>query len=303
MANYSEKMKGTALMVMACVFFCVMASLVKLVTHIDAFKISFWRFSIGMGLLGTAALFGRIQLKFYNWKLLFVRGFLGGAGIVMTYFVIVNIGISKGVVLVCTYPIFAYIFGIMLLREKPDVISTLIIVTAFAGICLVVGGGSAGAGIFKGFGLYEIMAVCVGLMSGLVIVTIRKLHETDSSYAIFFSQCAIGFWIAAVPSNAKAGQIGLGDGLVLVLIGVAATIGQLMMTQSYKHLPVRVGSTLAMLEPLFCYLAGVILFSELFSVESFIGTVLIIGSCTAMVLYGGHPTQLVRETIKKTGLG
>jgi drug/metabolite transporter (DMT)-like permease len=301
MTGYSEKVKGTALMVAACVSFCAMASLVKLVTHVDAFKISLWRFIIGMGLLGTAAMFGVIQLRFHNWKLLFVRGLLGGTGIVMTYFVIVNIGISKGVVLASTYPIFAYIFGIILLKEKPSVISALIVATAFAGICLVIGGGSAGADIFESFGFYEIMAVCVGLISGLVIVTIRKLHETDSSYAIFFSQCAIGFWIAAVPSNAGTGRIGFGDGLVLVLIGVTAAIGQLMMTQSYKHLPVRDGSTLAMLEPLFCYLAGVILFSELFSAKSVIGTILIICSCAAMVLYGDRPARLVRKVVEETG--
>jgi EamA domain-containing membrane protein RarD len=63
MFGHSDKLKGTALMVTACVFFCVMVSLVKLVTHIDAFKIGLWRFVTGMGLLGTAALFGRIQLK------------------------------------------------------------------------------------------------------------------------------------------------------------------------------------------------------------------------------------------------
>ena len=81
MSGYSEKFKGTALMVTACAFFCVMASLVKLVTHIDAFKIGLWRFVVGMGLLGTAAMFGVMQLKFHNWRLLFVRGLLGGAAI------------------------------------------------------------------------------------------------------------------------------------------------------------------------------------------------------------------------------
>lgn len=297
---HSDKLKGTALMVTACVFFCVMASLVKLVTHIDAFKIGLWRFVIGMGLLGTAALFGRIQLKFHNWKLLFVRGLLGGAGIVITYFAIVNLGMSKGMVLVSTYPIFAYIFSITLLKEKPSVVSALLIATAFAGICLVVGGSNDGAGIFESFGFYEILAVSVGLIGGLVIVTIRKLHETDSSYAIYFSQCAIGFWIAVVPASARSSRIDLLDGLILVLIGVTATVGQLMMTQSYKHLPVRMGAMLAMLEPVFCYLAGVALFGELLSARSVIGTLLIIGSCVTVLLHDGRPANLTVRVVEKT---
>jgi drug/metabolite transporter (DMT)-like permease len=245
-------------------------------------------------------MFGRIQLKFHNRKLLFVRGLLGGAGVVMTYFVIVNLGISKGMVLVSTYPVFAYIFGVILLKEKPGVVSAMLIMTAFAGICLVVTGGNGGAGIFKGFGLYEILAVSVGLISGLVIVTIRKLHETDSSYAILFSQCAIGFWIAVVPSGSQSGRVTFGDGLILVLIGVTATVGQLMMTQSYKHLPVRIGATLAMLEPVFCFLAGVVIFGELFSARSILGTLLIIGSCVTMLLHDGRRANLANRVVNET---
>jgi drug/metabolite transporter (DMT)-like permease len=291
MLGYGGKLKGTVLMVTACAFFCVMASLVKLVTHVDAFKIGLWRFAVGMGLLGTVAMFGGIRLKFHNRRLLFVRGLLGGAGVVMQYFVIVNLGISKGVVLGSTYPIFAYIFGVILLKEKPGVISALITAAAFAGVCLVVGGGG-GSGIFDGFGFYEILAVSIGVISGLVVVTIRKLHETDSSYAIFFSQCAIGFCIAVFPANAGPGGVVLTDAAILLLIGITAAIGQLMMTQSYKYLPVRTGATLAMFEPMFCYLAGVVLFDEWFSAESAAGTLLIIGSCAAMVLQDGRRAKL-----------
>jgi len=300
MFGHSDRLKGTVLMVTACVFFCVGASLVKLVTHIDAFKIGLWRFVIGMGLLSTAAFFGGIQLKFHNRRLLFVRGLLGGAGIVITYFAIVNLGMSKGMVLVSTYPIFAYIFSIILLKEKPGVVSALLIATTFAGICLVVRGGNDGARIFESFGVYEILAVGAGLIGGLVIVTIRKLHETDSSYAIYFSQCAIGFWIAVVPAGARSSRIDLRDGLILVLIGVTATVGQLMMTQSFKHLPVRIGATLAMLEPMFCYLAGVALFGELLSAKSVIGTLLIIGSCVAVLLHDGRPANLAVRVVGKT---
>ena len=62
------------------------------------------------------------------------------------------------------------------------------------------------------------------------------------------------------------------------------------MTQSYKYLPVRMGATLAMLEPVFCYLAGVAVFGELLSVNSIIGTLLIIGSCVAVLLHEGRLT-------------
>jgi len=302
MFGQSEKFKGTALMISACAFFCVMASLVKLVSHVDGFMIGFWRFVIGMGMLGTMAIFGVIRLKFHNWRLLLVRGLLGGAGVVIFYFSIVNLGVSKGVVLASTYPIFAYIFSMILLREKPGIVSALLIAAAFAGICLVAGGSNGIANIFAGFGFYEILAVSVGVIGGLVIVTIRKLHETDSSYAIYFSQCAIGFWIAVIPANAGSSRIDFGDCLILAMIGVTATVGQLMMTQSYKHLPVRTGATLAMLESAFCYLAGVVLFGEFFSAKSVMGTILIIDSCMIVLLNKACPAESAVRIVDKTEL-
>jgi drug/metabolite transporter (DMT)-like permease len=90
-----------------------------------------------------------------------------------------------------------------------------------------------------------------------------------------------------VPASGGSSGVDFTAGLILVLIGVTATVGQLMMTQSYKHLPVRTGAILAMLEPTFCYFAGVAIFGELFTAKSVVGTVLIIGSCAAVVLHEG----------------
>ncbi len=287
MFGRNEKLKGTALMVTACMLFAVMASLVKLLTQVDGFIIGLWRFVVGMCLLGVMAGFGVVRLKFHNRRLLFVRGLLGGVGVVMFYFAVVKLGVSKGVVLGSTYPIFAYVLSVILLKERPNLVSAVLVVTAFFGIYLVVAGGNGVDGIFECFGPWEILAISVGLIGGIVIVTIRKLHETDNSYSIYFSQCAIGFCIAVVPASGGSNGIDFTAGEILVLIGVTATVGQLMMTQSYKHLPVRTGAILGMLEPAFCYLAGVAIFGELFTAKSVIGTVLIIGSCAAVVLHEG----------------
>lgn len=288
MLKRNEENLGILLMVMACAFFCAMACLVKLVSHIDSVKIGLSRFVVGLCILTAAAVMGKIKLRFNNKRLLFVRGLLGGIGIILTYLAIIKLGVSKGMVLVATYPVFAYIFSVIVIKERPSFPSAAAVVTAFVGIYIVMTGNNGTAGFWSGFGVYEILAVSVGLLGGLVIVTIRKLHETDSSYSIYFSQCAIGFCLAVAPSRLWAASIKSGELMILLFIGVLATIGQLMMTQSYKHLPVRKGAVLGMLEPLFCYIAGVIIFGEFFSVTAAFGSLLIIGSCVAVVLLDGR---------------
>jgi drug/metabolite transporter (DMT)-like permease len=104
-----------------------------------------------------------------------------------------------------------------------------------------------------------------------------------------------------LPSGAATITVNFRDGIILALIGITATAGQLLMTQSYKYLPVRVGATLAMLEPVFCYMAGVAIFGELLSVKSVAGTALIIGSCAAMVLYGAEPANSSESGLQSAG--
>ncbi|MBN1796788.1 MAG: DMT family transporter [Sedimentisphaerales bacterium] len=271
-------------MVMTCLFFAANASLVKLITHIEAFNIALCRFVTGLIIIGLAAAFGLVKLKFNNRKLLLLRGALGGIGIFLTYLAIIKLGISKGMILVATYPIFAYIFSVILIKERPSATSAIAIVTAFAGIYLVMSGNNDASKLFGSFGIYELLAASVGVIGGLVIVIIRKLHQTDTSYSIYFSQCLVGLLIAVGPSQIWTYNFSGKDVIILLLVGITAMAGQLMMTQSYKYLPVKTGSTLMMLEPVFCYIAGVTIFGEFLSAGSVIGSILIIGSCIGVVL-------------------
>ena len=274
MFHSDNKIRGAIYIVLSCVAFSAMAAFVKSIASVDAFKTSLARFMIGIAILGTAALAGKIRLDFNDTKLLFLRGLIGGAGIVITFFVIVKIGIGKGTMLTSTYPIFACIFAAVLLKEKLGKFTLPAIAGAFAGIYLLTT--SNGTGLFGSFGFFEILAVFNGVMAGLAITLIRKLHRTDSSYSIFWAQCIVGFWLVILPANATPSQLAWKDAIILLLIGISATIGQLFMTAGYKHLPVRVGSILGMLEPTFNFFVGAILFAEPFTGRSFLGAALII---------------------------
>ncbi|GAB1400678.1 hypothetical protein MASR1M66_21330 [Aminivibrio sp.] len=49
------------------------------------------------------------------------------------------------------------------------------------------------------------------MLSGLAIVIVRKLRATESSYAIFFSQCVVGFWLMLIPANVIPSDISIGE--------------------------------------------------------------------------------------------
>jgi drug/metabolite transporter (DMT)-like permease len=278
MVHSEYKIKGAVYLVASCVAFSAMAALVKYIAYIDAFKTSLARFVIGIAILGIAAMSGRIRLDFNNTRVLFWRGLLGGAGIFVTFLVIVKIGMGKGTMLISTYPIFACIFAAIFLKEKLGRLTLPAIVGAVAGIYLLTLN-KGGGGLFSGFGFYELLAVLNGVMAGVSIVLIRKLHQTDSSYSIFWAQCIVGFWLVFLPANTSSCQLGWKEAIVLLMLGITAATGQLFMTAGYKYLPVRQGSILGMLEPTFDFFVGVMLFAEPFSAYSLLGAVLIVGSC------------------------
>ncbi len=280
----TKEYKGVVLILASTIFFCLMSSLVKYASDIDPYKTTLFRFIIGLGILGTGALFGKIKLKFVHGPFLFLRGLLGGTAILIFFFSISKLGVGKGTVLIYSFPVFGSIFSAIFLKEKLGAIRLGSVISAFAGIYLLAADNGNGASLLGHFGKYELLAVFGAILGGLSLVLVKKLHDTDSSYAIYFSQCVIGLWVVAVPANIIPCAIGLSGGFLLVAIGISSTIGQLLSTEGYKYLPVATGSLLGMLVPVLNYIMGVILFGEAFSISSAIGSLIVICSCVVVLL-------------------
>ena len=249
-----------------------------------------FRFAIGFTLLGTVALFRKIKLKFVNSKMLFARGLFGGIAVFLFFLSIKKIGIAKGTAISYSYPIFATAISAIFLKEKISLVSWGMIGVCFLGIFLIVTGGGQGA--LSNFNIFDILAIIGAIASGIAVVCVKKLHDTDSSYVIFMAQCIMGFWLVVIPANLVPCSIGISGGILLLGIGLAAAIGQLLMTYGYKDLPVSTGSLLSMLVPVFNIPIGILLFSEKVSMATIIGSAIVLSSCSYMILKRNIPSKL-----------
>ena len=275
--------RGAVLMVSASVVFCLMSGLVKSASDIDSYKITLFRFIIGLGLLSTAAMFGWIKLTFSHGPFLFLRGLIGGIAVFIFYLSISKLGLGKATVISYSFPIFGSICSVIFLKEKIKLFKAVAIVMAFCGIYLLVADANGGFSFWQSLGKYEAISVFGAVLGGLAVVLIKKLHDTDSAYAIFFAQCAVGLWLLIIPANIVPCSIGYKGGILLLCIGIAATVGQLLMTQGFRYVPVSTGSLLMMLTPVLNYLIGVTIFNEAISVRSIFGTAIVLGSCVVVL--------------------
>jgi len=278
-----DEHKGVALILASTAAFCLMSGLVRYASDIDPYKTTLFRFIVGFGMLGTAALFGRITLKFANGPLLLLRGLTGGTAILIFFFSISKLGVGKGTVLIYAFPIFGSIFSSIFLKERIGVIRFGAILMAFAGIYLLAAENGQDSSLLGALGGYELLTIFGAMLGGVALVSVKKLHDTDSSYAIYFAQCVIGLWVVIVPANVVPCSIGWSGGLLLVAIGVTSTVGQLLSTEGFRYVQVATGSLLGMLVPVLNYFLGVAVFGETISWQSIIGSATIIGSCVVVL--------------------
>jgi len=291
----SDNSKGILLTLGSVVFFALMAVLVKAIPNVSSYQTTFFRFAIGLGIIGILSLFGIIHLKFNDRKNLFWRGLVGGAAVYLFYLAILKLGVGKGSVYIYSYPIFATLFSMLILKEKVEPIKFVVIFISFAGLVLLSVGG--GKGSLDGMGFYELIAIAGSVITGLAVVFVKKLHDSDNSYAIFFSQCIVGFWMFLVPSGATQADGNMTELLLLVLVGVVATIGQLFMTEGYKYVNVATGSLLQSMVPVFNLFSGWLIFHEQFSTVEMLGAFVIVGSCFALVIINfsvGKKTRILK---------
>jgi drug/metabolite transporter (DMT)-like permease len=277
----------------SAVLFSGMAMLIRYVEGVSFFTTALFRFTIGVCILGTLALFRQIRLEFHNRLLLFLRGLFGGIGVVLFYLAIVKIGIAKGTVISHTFPVFATLGGVLFLKDRVRPVVWLSLLVSLVGLALLTRSNWSNG--FSGEkDLWVVLAFAGAVAGGAAIVCVKRLRATDSSASIFMSQSLIGFWIVLVPANLSSSRIGFSTIVILIGIGVLATLAQLLMTWSFAHIPISTGSLLSLLTPILNVILGVLLFKESLTLPEAIGTVLILLSCTVVAALGKEPIAVRR---------
>ena len=269
-------------MILSVLAFGIMASLVRSMSHVSTYITVFVRFAIGVGIVGILAMLRKIDLKFVRSPLLLLRGITGTASVALFYLAIVKIGMGKASVYSYSYPLFASLLSVIVLKEKIQTTKWLMMLLAFIGIAMV-SFQFTESGKSWNFGWFDFLAMLSAITNAISIIIVKKLHGTDNSYAIFFAQSIVGFWLFLIPANLPELTGPVTSSYVLIFIGLASACAQLLNTEGYRHVSVATGSPFHMLIPIVNVIVGVFVFNEVFSLQEIIGSSLVVIACLGIL--------------------
>jgi len=271
--------RGIIFMILAQLCFVAAWSAVKYVgQRLPLFEILFFRGFFSLLVLLPATLWRVGTLKVKSKGMVFLRSLFGYTAMILSFYAIINMEMGDAASLFNTLPIFVALLAPPLLHEPFSRRQFIFIITAFAGILLIL---KPTSGIIQTMSIYALLA---GLITSMSMICIRKIHREDASWviALYFTiftaiasiPMAIATYIPPTPL----------EWALLVFVGFMISLAQIFLTKAYKlgH-----AATIAPFNYTFVigsYITGLLIFSEIPDAISIVGACVIVGSGIAIML-------------------
>ena len=202
----------------------------------------------------------------------FKRCLSGLIALIAIFIALRNLPLATVVSITFAAPIFTTIFSIFLLKEKVGLYRWLAVLVGFIGIIVITEPG------FSSLNFYYIYPIifCLGL--SYVAIAIRKLSSTEPVWLIsfFFSlSIAILGLLSAFQGWVMPNFLDL---FLLSMVGILGGLANLWLSQAYKYSEVSLVTPLKYLALIFAIIFGYFIWSEVPTIKTLIGALLVIVS-------------------------
>jgi drug/metabolite transporter (DMT)-like permease len=225
--------RAAAFMVLSAFLFALMSVAVKVSSRtLPNVEVVFFRNSVGLlALLPWIVPLGFRGLRTQNLPEHLVRGAAGLASMYCFFYAIAHLRLADAVLLNYSIPLFMPIVENAWLGEPFPRRLWWPILLGFLGIVLIL---KPGIGVFRPA---AVVAVASALFASVAQVGVRRLTRTEPIPRIVFYFAAFSTVVSAVPLplawTPPAGR----TWLVLLGMGISATVAQLTLTRAYAHAP------------------------------------------------------------------
>ncbi len=282
------KWKAVRFMVIGMLAFACLNFIVKYLDHISAFQLVFFR-AVGTLFITLPIIYAKKLNPFGNKKWLLLSRGLVGFGSLLLYFIALKL-LPLGTCVTLRYlaPIFAAVFALWFLGESVKIPQWVFFLVSFSGVFLI-----------KGFDpelstLGVILVIISGILSGLVLVIIRKIGHDDHPIVIVNYFMMVGVVLGLIGCLKYWTIPVLMDWPFLVLLGFFGFVGQYYMTKAVQLETTDVVAPIKYIEIPFTILIGMTFFGETYGWVSVVGFLLIVSGLVANIFY---KSGLARQSI------
>lgn len=265
------------MMAAAAVCFALMAFAAKLVAaRLPGGEIAFVRFAFMLVPLLAVPRIGRKALEMRRLDLLAYRGIFGGTAVLLYFLAIAHIPVGIATLLNYSSPVFSVVFAALFLGERADRRLLIPLAAALLGLTLTVTG-DGGSGRSFHFGLWEMVGLASGVLSGAAVTAIRAARRTEGSWAVYGSFSFCGLLATAPFALPRFAAPTPGEWLLLAAVGGASVVAQLLMTWAYRWVTNLQAGVISQLTVVISMLLGVVFLGDRLTPVQVLGGALTLG--------------------------
>lgn len=301
----SNPMAGIGLKVVSVAVFLSMAGLLKASPGIPPGEMVFFRsFFAILPIVVFLAVRGELVAGVKTAKPMahVWRGIIGVGGMGSGFFALTKLPLPEAVAIGYAMPLLIVVFGAVFLKENVRLYRWSAVAIGMVGVAIIVwprltvfsGGGSEISELTLG----ALASLTAAVFGAFATIHVRHLVQTERSATIvlYFSiTCSIAGlatlpfgWVWPTPEQAA----------LLVGAGIAGGIGQILLTEAYRHADVSTVAPFEYTSLLLSIIIGYLVFRDVPSVEMLIGATIVIGA-GIFIIWREHALGLERRKARE----
>lgn len=279
--------KGAALLALSALLFSIMGVLIREASlTVNNETIVFARSLVGM-LFFLPMIFLKGFGPFRTQRIggHFLRTFYGLGAMYCFFYAIAHLPLADSMVFTYSAPVFTPVLAWLFLREELTRRMMGMVLLGFAGVLLVAKPTGA---LLDPKGL---VGVGASLLAAMAWVSIRAMSDSEPASRIVFYFSSFSALLSAIPLFWAWQPLGKDELILLLGVGLVATLAQLIMSQAYSMAPLGKIGPFSYLAIVFSGVIAWFLWAEIPNLSSWIGASLIFTSTLLSILRPSQPTK------------
>lgn len=278
-------MAGIGLKVTSVAAFLAMASLLKGTANVPPGQLVFFRslFAI-LPIIAFLAWRGELREGFKTARPMghLGRSLVGVCGMSSGFFALTRLPLPEAIAINYATPLLIVVFGALFLSENVRLYRWSAVLVGLVGVFIILwprlsvlrGGGGPMSDVTLG----ALVALLACVFGAFATITVRNLVRTERSATVVLYFSIICTLLALVSSPFGWIWPSPAQWAMLIAAGIAGGIGQILLTESYRHADVSLVAPFEYTSLLLSIAVGYVFFRDIPTVEMLIGAVIVVGA-------------------------